>query len=188
MNPINKIQEMVKQLGTGKFEVHFDETETAEFSSLMRGIQKLGKDLTIYTDNLKKEIMTRQAMETELDIASQVQNSILPRITDRFIRPEFELFARLEPAKYIGGDFYDFFYVNDELLVLVIADISGKGISAAMYMGMAKATIKNVCFRDDLGFDPGKVMSKINNHFARDNDVGMFVTAQIVFYNIKTRK
>ena len=96
---------------------------------------------------------------------------------------EFDIIASMTPAKKVGGDFYDFFFIDEEHLAFNIADVSGKGVPAALFMGKAKALIK-----DSLKFtgDPSKALFVVNNQLCEDNDEGMFVTAFAGVLNIKT--
>ncbi|MCL2007514.1 MAG: SpoIIE family protein phosphatase [Treponema sp.] len=117
----------------------------------------------------------------ELSIAAEIQASMLPYKFPAFPhRTEFEIYATMLPAKEIGGDFYDFFLIDDENLAIVIADISGKGIPAAMYMSITKTLIKN---NARSGKSPGEVFETVNNTLCENNDTGMFVTAFMAYYN-----
>ena len=123
-------------------------------------------------------------MKTELKIAAQLQESVLPKITKEFIRNEFELYAKLVPAKEMSGDFFDFFYIDKNTLIIVLADVMGKGITAAFYMSMAKAIIKNACYTSDPK-NPGKILEEVNNILYSTLESQMFLTMYLVIYDIK---
>lgn len=117
---------------------------------------------------------TISSTETELGVATRIQADMLPN-TFPFLpdRKEFDLYASMTPAKEVGGDFYDFFMVDDDHLALVIADVSGKGIPAALFMMASKILIKNSVMT---GKSPGQVLAAVNNQICESNHEEMFVT------------
>ena len=126
----------------------------------------------------------RQRIETELNVATQIQADMLPRIFPAFPeRPEFDIYAGMNPAKEVGGDFYDFFLLDDDHLVLVIADVSGKGVPAALFMVIAKTLLKNAA---QTGQTPGQVLKQVNEQLCENNEAEMFVTAWMGIYEIST--
>jgi serine phosphatase RsbU (regulator of sigma subunit) len=184
LKPINRIRLGIKKMGYGDFDVNLEEGGTFEISELAMAFNYLGEELTNYMDSLKTEVKARQAVETEVSIASDLQKSILPKITNEFVNDNFSLFATLKPAKNISGDFYDFFYLTKNKIALLIADVSGKGIHAALFMSMSKALLKSYCFSEP--DDPAKVLEKTNNYLCIDNEYKMFVTVFLAYYDIKT--
>lgn len=126
----------------------------------------------------------RQRIETELNVATQIQADMLPRIFPAFPeRPEFDIYASMTPAKEVGGDFYDFFLVDDDHLAIVIADVSGKGVPAALFMVITKTLIKNAA---QTGLSPKAVLEKVNNQLCENNEAEMFVTVWLGFFEIST--
>ena len=126
----------------------------------------------------------RQRIETELNVATQIQADMLPRIFPAFPgRPEFDIYASMTPAKEVGGDFYDFFLVDDDHLALVIADVSGKGVPAALFMVVAKTLLKNAA---QAGLSPAQALETVNNQLCENNEAEMFVTAWLGIYEIST--
>lgn len=117
---------------------------------------------------------TLYSTETELSVATKIQANMLPN-TFPFMpeRTEFDLYASMNPAKEVGGDFYDFFMIDDSRLALVIADVSGKGIPAALFMMASKILIKNTVMT---GKSPGEVLRAVNNQICENNQQDMFVT------------
>ena len=111
---------------------------------------------------------------------------MLPRIFPAFPeRTEFDIYATMNPAKEVGGDFYDFFLVDDDHLAVVIADVSGKGVPAALFMVIAKTLIKNHAQNRE---DPGAVFTQTNAQLCEGNDAGLFVTAWMGILEISTGK
>ena len=114
------------------------------------------------------------ATRTELDMAARIQESMLPSTFPAFPdRPEFDLFASMDPAREVGGDFYDFFLIDDDHLALLIADVSDKGVPAALMMMSAKILIH---YRACQGGTPAQILMDVNNELCEKNDSGMFVT------------
>ena len=126
----------------------------------------------------------RERIETELNVASQIQSDMLPRIFPAFPeRPEFDIYASMTPAREVGGDFYDFFLVDDDHLALVIADVSGKGVPAALFMVVAKTLLKNAV---QAGLSPGQALAAVNDQLCENNDAEMFVTVWLGIHEIST--
>ncbi|MCH5268938.1 MAG: PP2C family protein-serine/threonine phosphatase [Lachnospiraceae bacterium] len=127
---------------------------------------------------LKRQIAEseeRQRISTELDVATQIQADMLPRIFPAFPeRPEFDIYATMNPAKEVGGDFYDFFMVDDKHLAIVVADVSGKGVPAALFMVIGKTLIKD---HTKPGCDLGEVFTEVNDILCESNNKGLFITA-----------
>ena len=126
----------------------------------------------------------RQRIETELNVATQIQADMLPRIFPAFPeRREFDIYASMTPAKEVGGDFYDFFLVDDDHLAIVIADVSGKGVPAALFMVIAKTLLKNAV---QMGASPREALEKVNDQLCENNEAEMFVTVWLGIYEIST--
>lgn len=122
----------------------------------------------------------------ELSVASNIQRDMLPCIFPAFPeRAEFDIHATMQPAKEVGGDFYDFFLVDDDHLSLVMADVSGKGVPAALFMVIAKTLLKNSVQN---GLSPKAVLEKVNNQLCENNEAEMFVTVWLGIYEISTGK
>ena len=128
----------------------------------------------------------RQRIETELNVATQIQADMLPRIFPAFPeRREFDIYASMTPAKEVGGDFYDFFLVDRDRLAMVIADVSGKGVPAALFMVIAKTLLKNAV---QMGLSPKDALEKVNDQLCENNEAEMFVTVWLGVYEISTGK
>ena len=132
------------------------------------------------------ESREKERIGAELNVATQIQADMLPRIFPAFPeRPEFDIYASMTPAKEVGGDFYDFFLVDDDHLAMVIADVSGKGVPAALFMVIAKTLLKNAA---QTGLPPKAVLEKVNNQLCENNQAEMFVTVWLGIYEISTGK
>lgn len=122
-----------------------------------------------------KDSEKRQRIETELDVANRIQADMLPCIFPAFPeRPEFDIYASMMPAREVGGDFYDFFMVDERHLAIVIADVSGKGVPAALFMVIGKTLIKD---HTRPGASLEAVFSEVNDLLCDSNQEGMFITA-----------
>ena len=144
----------------------------------------------VITDNLtekyEKQKQETSRIETELSMATRIQADMLPNLFPAFPeRDEFEIFASMEPAKEVGGDFYDFFMIDDDHLGLVIADVSGKGVPAALFMMMSKILVNNFAM---MGGSPAKVLELVNTQICKNNDEDMFVTVWLGVLEISTGK
>ncbi len=126
------------------------------------------------------------ATESELNMATQIQASMLPSIFPAFPqREEFDLYASMDPAKEVGGDFYDFFMIDDDHLGIVIADVSGKGVPAALFMMISKTIVQNFAM---LGISAAEVLTRANNAICAQNKMKMFVTTWIGILQLSTGK
>ncbi len=133
-----------------------------------------------------KDSEERQRISTELDVATHIQADMLPRIFPAFPdRPEFDIYATMNPAKEVGGDFYDFFMVDEKHLAIVIADVSGKGVPAALFMVIGKTLIKD---HTKPGVDLGDVFSEVNDLLCESNSEGLFITAFEGVLDLETGK
>ncbi len=134
----------------------------------------------LFNDRSRKLAST----QTELAMATEIQESILPSIFPAFpSREEFDLHASMDPAKEVGGDFYDFFLIDEDHLGLIIADVSGKGIPAALFMMISKTVLQNYA---KLGIGPAEILQKTNEAICAENKTEMFVTAWVGILEIST--
>ena len=157
-----------------------------ELGVLARAIGKMETDIVQYVEDLTAVTAERERIGAELNVATQIQADMLPRIFPAFPeRPEFDIYASMTPAKEVGGDFYDFFLVDDDHLAVVIADVSGKGVPAALFMVIAKTLIKNHAQNRET---PGEVFTQTNAQLCEGNDAGLFVTAWMGVLEISTGK
>ena len=157
-----------------------------EIGALARAIGKMETDIVQYVENLTAVTAEKERIGAELNVATQIQADMLPRIFPAFPeREEFDVYATMNPAKEVGGDFYDFFLVDDDHLAVVIADVSGKGVPAALFMVIAKTIIKNHAQNQEA---PGTVFTQTNEQLCEGNDAGLFVTGWMGVLEISTGK
>ena len=185
--PIRRLAKQAESIGDGDFSARVAEAGASETRLLARSFNNLGAELAEYVDNLKKETAAREAIESEIKVARGIQEALIPRVFPPFpdIR-EFELHASLTPANEVSGDFYDYFMIDDDTLVLVVADVSGKGLPAAIFMAVTRTLIRNLCMNNDSAASPSEIMRKANQYLCIDNDACMFVTTFIACYKFKT--
>jgi len=133
----------------------------------------------------EREVQTaRERIESELAIATEIQTSVLPRTFPPFPdRPEFDIYACMRPAREVGGDFYDFFFIDDEQFCFVIGDVSDKGVPAALFMMMARTHLRTAASLDP---DPSAMLERANQLLNADNASCMFVTVLCVRLNVRT--
>ena len=145
--------------------------------------------LIVIRDITERELAKRREQElldSEMNLASSIQSSALPRSFPAFPeRNSFDIYALMDPAREIGGDFYDFFFTDDDHLALVIADVSGKGISAALFMMVSKALIRNQLMS---GYDPAQAIQHVNLQLCEQNESQMFVTVWAAVLELSTGK
>lgn len=157
-----------------------------EIENLSHAIQKMEKDINTYINDLSRVTKEKERISAELNVATQIQADMLPRIFPAFPdRREFDIYATMTPAKEVGGDFYDFFLVDGDHLALTMADVSGKGVPAALFMVTAKTLLKNAA---QTGMSPKEVLEKVNNQLCENNEAEMFVTVWLGIFEISTGK
>ena len=131
----------------------------------------LALEMERYTKEMEVLAGERERVATELNVAKSIQMQMLPREFPE--REEFRLFASMDPAKEVGGDFYDCYLIDDDHLALTVADVSGKGVPAALFMAVSKTMLKN---RTTVGGTPAEILKDVNNWLCEGNDSCMFVT------------
>ncbi len=182
--PLAVLAESASQIGDGNLDINLKLDTYDELSSLATAFNRMTFDLREHIKNLSRVTAERERIGTELEIARGIQESMLPTSLPQFPHiGDIQIYAAMTPAMEIGGDFYDFFTVGDDKLAIVIADVSGKGISAALFMVIAKTLIKT---RTKLGHRAGDVLAMVNSDLCENNPLGMFVTAFLAILNIRT--
>jgi len=168
----------------------FDKALAAQMRTTLPRVFALGIGMAVFsyiTDNLVKERKIKEEkekIEGELRVATEIQASLLPRTFPAFPnRKEFDIFASMEPAKEVGGDFYDFFFIDENKLCFLIGDVSGKGVPASLFMAVTRTLIKTKTIK---GLTPDTVLSRVNEDLCIDNDACMFVTMFYAILNVQT--
>ena len=151
---------------------------------LMAEITARNEQLKESLDHLRRTRSAKERMEGELSIGRDIQMSMVPATFPPFPdRNEFSIYAKLIPAREVGGDFYDFFFIDQNLLCFCIGDVSGKGVPAALFMAVTKTLIKSMAKNDA---EPASVLTAVNTELSQNNDSAMFVTIFLAMLNLKT--
>jgi sigma-B regulation protein RsbU (phosphoserine phosphatase) len=142
--------------------------------ALMQELTLKNRELQESFDNLRRTTTAKERMESELNIGRDIQMSMLPLEFPAFPhRTDFTVFATLEPAREVGGDFYDFFLLDEDRFCFCVGDVSGKGVPAALFMAVTKTLIKSRATND---FSPASILTHVNDEISANNDSAMFVT------------
>lgn len=155
-----------------------------EIETLWKSLSDMETDMNDTMIRIREMTSAQERYATELSIASQIQSDMLPGRFPPFPdRHEFELFAMMTPARQVGGDFYDFFFTDHDHLALVIADVSDKGVPAALFMMTARTLIKN---HAKLNASPSEILSFANAELCEGNELGLFVTVWMTIIELST--
>ena len=173
------------QLGMGDV-IEVDIKSHDEIRDLYNEIRAMQRRIVNYTDDLQKYTAEKARISTELNLATQIQDAMLktnfPAFPDR---GDFSIFASMDPAKEVGGDFYDFFLIDDNHLALLIADVSGKGVPAALFMMSSMILLKTKLMTEK---SPAEVMRSVNEELCANNVAKMFVTVWIGILDLRNGK
>ena len=146
-----------------------------EIGALASSVGQMEMDIEKYVRDLTEVTAERERIGAELSVAAQIQSDILPAVFPAFPdRKDFDIYASMEPAREVGGDFYDFFLIDESRLGLVMADVSGKGVPAALFMMIARTLIRN---HVQSGEEPADALTAVNEQLCENNKENMFVTA-----------
>ena len=178
VNNLELVNESLGRITEGNLNEVVSVRNSSEFASLSDDINQTVEVLKGYIDAAEKRI------EQELEFARTIQESALPK-NFKFPRDDFEIYATMDPAKEVGGDFYDFFFIDQNKLALVIADVSGKGIPAALFMMRSKTAIRGLA---ESGHSAAEILSRANSTLCEGNDAEMFVTVWIGIIDLTTGK
>ena len=155
-----------------------------EIEDLWMTMKELESNIASSVRNLERVTAEKERIDTELSVATKIQSDMLPGVFPAFPdRSEFDLYSTMNPAKEVGGDFYDFYLTDDDHLALVMADVSGKGVPAALFMVIAKTLIKNAALSGRFK-GPGEILASVNNELCRNNTEEMFVTVWLGIVDI----
>lgn len=178
VDSIRRTNERLHEITRGNLDVQVDVRSNREFASLSDDINSTVDTLKAYIDEAAARI------DQELEYARSIQQSALPSVFPPYPnRTDFEIFASMRAAKEVGGDFYDFYLLDENHLAFLIADVSGKGIPAAMYMMRAKTVLKSFA---DTGMPVQEVLTNANNQLCEGNDANMFVTSWMGVIDVRT--
>lgn len=173
--PVVRLCREVKRVGSGDLSYTPDIHTGDEIEELGNCFAEMTASLSRYVRDVKLLTADQERLSTELNVATQIQASMLPCIFPAFPeRQELDIYASMTPAREVGGDFYDFYLMDEDHLCMVMADVSGKGVPAALFMVIAKTLLKDNMLS---GRPPAEVFQRVNNLLFENNDAGMFVTA-----------
>ncbi len=177
INPIDKLIEIANRISKGNTDIAIKIEKPVEFEQLASTYDKMTSDI--------KEITKQQTrINSELSIAKSIQSSSLPNVFPPFPEhKEFSIYASMDPAKEVGGDFYDFYFTDSEHFMFLVADVSGKGVPAALFMMTVKTLINN---QSQTISDPEELIQSINKKLCANNKEGFFVTMFACIVNVKT--
>ncbi|MBQ8482098.1 MAG: SpoIIE family protein phosphatase [Alphaproteobacteria bacterium] len=180
--PLLDLSKIALQYGKGDFSATIPDSKSDDEIGIMTdAFHKMRDNLLSHIEMVKTAAIDAQKNQSELEIAKDIQQSALP--VNFPSHSVFEVYAFMKPARSVGGDFYDFFFIDEDKFAVLVADVSGKGIPAALYMMTAKALIKNTA---KSGMKISKVFALVNNELCNGNLANMFVTAFLAVLNLKT--
>ncbi len=176
---INSLQE-----GEGIFEMEDAYRTGDEIQVLAESFASLSTRARDYIAQITAITAEKERIGTELALATRIQADMLPNIFPAFPeRPDFDIYAVMDPAKEVGGDFYDFFLIDEDHLGIVMADVSGKGVPAALFMMVSKILVQNYTM---MGYSPARVLQTVNDQFCANNREEMFVTVWLGVLDTRT--
>lgn len=183
-NPIRKLTEDVAKIDGGSLDCRIELSTGDEVEDLGNAFNHMTAQIQQYIQNLSSVMADKERIRTEIEVASRLQADMLPDAADAFRdRKEFSLYAVMTPAKGVGGDFYDFFLLDDDHLALVMADVSGKGVPAALFMVVSRTLLRS-CMKKDVPLS--RALWEVNNSLCKNNKNSMFVTVWAGVLTIST--
>ncbi|MDY0189235.1 MAG: SpoIIE family protein phosphatase [Desulfuromonas sp.] len=183
--PIHNLSAGALEIAAGNLHATLPQAKSRdEVGQLTDSFHLMQQSLHEYMENLQVTTSNKERIESELRIAREIQMGILPKLFPAFPNhDEFDIFASLESAKEVGGDLYDFFFIDPNHFCFLVGDVSGKGVPAAFFMAITKTLIKVVAERESV---PHLIMQKVNNDLAEDNESCMFVTLFLAILDIRS--
>ena len=187
VQPILRLVDGVKQIAQGNLDEKIELERDDELGYLADNVNDMAVDLKEHMQNLSKVTAEKERIATELSVATDIQEGMLPRNFGEVSRNKgFDLFASMNAAKEVGGDFYDFYMLDDYRLVITIADVSGKGVPAALFMVISKTILKNTALSEGAEADFTEVVRRANRQMCENNEEMLFVTVFFGVLDIRT--
>ena len=186
VEPLERITRRVRALSGSDLQFMMDKAYRTgdEIEVLAESFAELSGKTVQYIRKVQEVTAEKERIGTELSLATRIQADMLPNIYPAFPdRPEFDIYATMDPAKEVGGDFYDFFLVDEDHLCMVIADVSGKGVPAALFMMASKIMLANYA---KMGKSPAEILTETNNAICSNNREEMFVTVWLGILELST--
>ncbi|MCK5821262.1 MAG: SpoIIE family protein phosphatase [Bacteroidales bacterium] len=183
--PLRKFAKSAREIAEGKFDTTLPEIKTQdEMGQLYHAFEYLRKELGVYIENLKQTTADKEKIESELRIANEIQMGMVPKLFPPFPdRNDIDIYALLEPAKEVGGDLYDFFFIDDNKLCFAVGDVSGKGVPAALFMVVTRTLLRSSAIKD---VPIAKIVQALNDSLSQDNEAQMFVTFFLGILDLET--
>ena len=188
VKPLNTITRRIAEMSETNLEFKMEDTYQTgdEVQALAESFASISHRTVEYLDTVKRVTAEKERIGAELTLANQIQESMLPHIVPAFPdRKDFDVIGRMDPAKEVGGDFYDYFLIDNDHLGIVIADVSGKGVPAALFMMASKIILQSVAM---LGGSPAEILTKTNEAICSNNEAQMFVTVWVGILELSTGK
>ena len=184
--PLQRLTNSIQGIGEGNFDQKIMIESGDEIGQLARKFNTMQDDLKAYMENITTVTAEKEKIQTELSVAARIQEDMLPNIFPAFPgRDDMDLYAFMDPAKEVGGDFYDYFFIDENHLALVIADVSDKGVPAALFMVIAKTLIKNHA-QNSANLSPADILTKANDQLCEGNEASLFVTVWMAILDLRT--
>jgi len=181
--PLRELSSATEDIATGNLDISIPEIKTKdEVGKLAESFDYMKKSLKQYIADLTETTAIKERIESELQIAHDIQMGFLPKIFPPFPEvPEFDLYAILDPAREVGGDLYDFFFLDDDHLCFNVGDVAGKGVPASLFMVITKTLTKTKAAK---GMTPDMILNQVNQDISTDNPLLLFVTLFLGILNI----
>lgn len=193
--PIVELTNGVKEIAKGNLDKKLEIQSGDEIEVLADNVNNMTSELKQYIENLSRVTADKERIATELNVARNIQAGMLPRVEPEFAnKKDFDLAATMIPAKEVGGDFYDFYMLDDSHLALTVADVSGKGVGAALFMAISKNILQNFAILASSAYSEGRepdlaqIMDHANKQLYKNNKERMFVTVFFGVLDLKTGK
>ena len=190
ISPIKELTDAAERFGTK--ETGFDKENIVsldiktgdEIEDMYHEFNYMQESIVDYMENLQSVTAERERVGAEIEIATSIQQGMLEKLSPNFTdKKEYDLYAQMRPAREVGGDFYDFFMVDDDHLAILIADVSDKGVGAAFFMAISKTLIKTY---SQTGLSPAEILAYVDKRLAEKNDAGLFVTVWLGIIDLNT--
>ncbi len=188
VKPLNTITRRISELSETNMEFKMEDIYRTgdEVEELAQSFANVSHKTLEYLDMVTRVTAEKERLGAELSLATQIQAAMLPHIVPAFPdRTDFDVIGRMDPAKEVGGDFYDYFLVDNDHLCMVMADVSGKGVPAALFMMASKIILQSVAM---MGKSPAEILTKANEAICSNNEAQMFVTVWLGILELSTGK
>ncbi len=186
VTPLNRITKRIAELREGDMEFKMEDAYRTgdEVEELAKSFADISHKTLQYVEEVKTVTAEKERIGTELTLATHIQAAMLPHIFPAFPdRPDFDIYASMDPAKEVGGDFYDYFLIDDDHLCMVAADVSGKGVPAALFMMASKIILQSCAM---LGHSAAEILTKTNEAVCSNNEAQMFVSVWLGILELST--